>query len=194
MPRVTGGDAARDLIGKVGQAHFQLGQILELQQLRPSGALQGQVPVFENGSWQPGERTEYGIWTPTLITDGAGADPVLGTGGFTSGTYVKVGKLVYAAFLVQFGTAGTNAGSGTYVMTGLPYATSHTAIGSARCWDASPGGGFHVDPVTHVPASTFAFERRGTSTTADTFVGNTHPFAWTINDFIAGNYIYIATE
>ena len=64
-------------------------------------------------------------WTPALTA--ATTNPTLGTGSSIAGRYCQIGKLVIASFTIQFGTSGTNAGSGEYRLS-LPVAADTTNL------------------------------------------------------------------
>ena len=60
---------------------------------------------------------EEGTWTPTL--GGSSSNPTVSYSSLRSGTYVKIGKLVYCTFIMDI--ASCSGGSGTAVIAGLPY-------------------------------------------------------------------------
>lgn len=62
-------------------------------------------------------------WTPALTA--STTNPTLGTGGSTSGKYVKIGRTVMGWGYIKFGTSGQAAGSGTYLVS-LPVAQAET--------------------------------------------------------------------
>jgi len=66
-------------------------------------------------------------YTPTLTTDGVGADPTLGTGGRSIGYRARLGRFGIGLFGIRFGTSGQVRGSGTYTV-----ATAYTGAGRLR--------------------------------------------------------------
>jgi hypothetical protein len=91
---------------------------------------------------------EEGTWTPT---QGAGLTVV---GGFSSsGTYTKVGNLVYVSGIVQGGTSVTYAGGTSILTAGLPF-TINSGYGG--------GGGNAVDSA--LAAGCGLVGNRGTDT------------------------------
>jgi len=79
----------------------------------------------------------WSSWTPAIT---ASTDPTLGSGSSVSGKYAQVGRLVAYWAHVQFGTSGTNAGSGTYEFS-LPVNNNNTTdnvIGGGTMFDSGP--------------------------------------------------------
>ena len=60
---------------------------------------------------------EEGTWTPTL--GGSSSNPTVSYSSLRSGTYVKIGKLVYCTFIMDI--SSRSGGSGTALISGLPY-------------------------------------------------------------------------
>jgi hypothetical protein len=147
---------------------------------------QRQTASDENNTrdWLNGVGTSY---TPAL--QAATTNPTLGTGSSVFGRYIQVGKLVTAWIVIQFGSAGTNAGNGSYNITlpVTPKSTSQvTPIGQGRLKCA----GTFKDAVTAVLSATTVFLKY-TNAGADTNVSNTAPGAWTANDLI---YVTVTYE
>jgi len=125
-------------------------------------------------------------WTPTLTA--STTPPTLGTGGTTSGSYIQVGKLAIARWRVVFGTSGTNAGSGTYSITGLPAdsvtTSGNVVLGVVRLRDNSvplTNAAFAM-PVT---ATQFSFQQHGGN-----IVTEAAPWAWAANDSLSGILVW----
>lgn len=93
---------------------------------------------------------------PTLTTDGAGADPALGTGGSIAGRVGQLGKEISATINVLFGSSGVSAGSGAYRIT-LPVNAhaSEVYLGDGMLFDSSAGLMKKVSLIK-AAASTFA--------------------------------------
>ena len=138
-----------------------------------------------------GKYTTGGAWsayTPTLTA--STTNPTLGTGSTTSGFYAQIGKIVIGYFIVQFGTSGVNAGSGTYYVS-LPVtaaSSSSPVVGSVDLADASTGARA-TGVATQVTASTIQFEYDG-----GTYQGAMHnaPWAWAASDSIRVQFTYEA--
>jgi hypothetical protein len=88
---------------------------------------------------------EEGSWTPSYSADGGGSS---GTPSIASGTYVKIGRMVYIAGSLA-ATRGTL--SGTIRVSGLPFTSGSTPGGNAICiiarrrWDTTFTCGGQVD-------------------------------------------------
>jgi hypothetical protein len=88
---------------------------------------------------------EEGTWTPSYSADGGGSS---GTPSIASGTYVKIGRMVYIAGSLA-ATRGTL--SGTIQVSGLPFTSRSSPGGNAICiiarrrWDTTFTCGGQVD-------------------------------------------------
>lgn len=129
-------------------------------------------------------------WTPALTA--VTTNPTLGTGGATSGQYCKIGRLVTGWGYILFGTAGTNAGSGSYAVS-LPFArVSAQNYGYARMFCT----GLTTHGVMLVGTGTATCNLRYCSAAVNgTAVTTSHaaPGAWTANDYIVYQFTYEAT-
>ena len=74
---------------------------------------------------------EEGNWTPVLDTMTSGPTP--GASAAYSGTYTKIGDVVFCSCLLDFDNSGTNfALNNRWIMTGLPYAPANYIFGSGN--------------------------------------------------------------
>jgi len=84
---------------------------------------------------------EEGSWTPNLSWDSGGTT---GVAYHTQvGTYVKVGKLVHAAFFLR--TTNNGTGSGAATITGLPFTVKNTAAAYGSSLVTNYRAGFSAD-------------------------------------------------
>lgn len=84
----------------------------------------------------------YTAYTPTIT--GSTTSPTLGTASTSSGRYRQHGTRVWGRARIQFGTAGTAAGSGSYgFLLPVEPADEDAAIGMAQL--------IHVDNGTVIP-------------------------------------------
>ncbi len=70
---------------------------------------------YEEGSWTP---------DPNFATTGSAGETALADGGL-QGQYVKIGRLVYYTFSINFQSRDSSA-SGNFYISGLPYSVSNT--------------------------------------------------------------------
>jgi len=118
-------------------------------------------------------------YTPTLTVD-SGTNPTLGTGSTQAGSYMQIGKLVIARIIILFGSSGTNAGSGNYLVS-MPVSlrfVSYAAIGSGWIGDNSTNSVNLVTTRLYGPDYALLIYEGGT------FVTNAAPWAWSANDQI----------
>jgi hypothetical protein len=139
------------------------------------------------GAWVFLGQMLTGTYTSTLTA--VTTNPTLGTGGSANGRYTLFGgKFCTVRGSIVFGTSGTNAGSGQYLIA-LPFAAStgitggvpNTGAGVVRC-----AGGLNV---------TTCFISSGSSnlamlTTGGNNVASGAPGAWTINDYLSFTITY----
>lgn len=143
----------------------------------------GTVVTIEGGS-----ALTYASFSPTLTA--TTTSPTLGTGGSVTGRYFQSGKHVVGDVVVQFGTSGAAAGTGTYLVS-LPVAAS-TALGFAVMGSAyayrNSGGTLRtaVAMRNSSTAAQFALDNgAGTMSSAA-------PWAWANNDLIVVHFAYEA--
>ena len=136
-------------------------------------------------------------WTPTLTA--STTNPTLGANSTAAGIYVKVGRLIVAQFAIQFGTSGTNAGSGFYRIN-LPVTAAQQfvasaafhSVGSVRLFNSGPT---EIAVVTALLNSTGFIEMQYPATWpsgALTNVGDAAPWAWATSDAMFGLLTYEA--
>jgi hypothetical protein len=131
----------------------------------------------------------FSTFTPSPALTAGTTNPTLGTGSVVTGRYMQMGKLVLGFIYIQFGTSGTNAGSGNYMIT-LPV-TSATpsqvqSIGHGRITTA--GTQKFAQLCLNATNTTFIRYEGGGTTNAS----NTSPGAWTANDLLFFNFQYEA--
>lgn len=153
-----------------------------------SAAASGQAALL---AWLGGDTRTY---TPALTA--TTTNPTLGTSSNQVGRYSRIGNQVNGEGLIQFGTGGTNAGSGVYLVS-MP-----TAV------DASIGVGMLVGSFTAKCAGLFTRGDLYLNTAATglcrlvytsvaingSYVSTAHnaPGAWTANDSIQFAFQYLA--
>ena len=125
-------------------------------------------------------------WTPVLAA--STTNPTLGTGGSTSGRWGRIQKIVTGFGKIQFGTAGTNAGSGFYTVslpTAAQAATVVTPIGTVYLADGGVNVRVGVLIATATTACTMRFDAGG-------LVFNNAPWVWGANSLILYQFTYEA--
>lgn len=130
----------------------------------------------------------WGDWTPALTA--STTNPTLGSGSSVAGRYCQIGKLVEGWGRVTFGSSGTNAGSGQYLINYpvTPANASQIVFGTAIIYDASPAT-FHLGIVyTNSDTSSMRIAYQGTALIAT----HASPIAWTSNDAIYFEFKYEA--
>jgi hypothetical protein len=137
-------------------------------------------------------------WTPSLTA--STTNPTLGTASRAEGIYVKVGRLVVANFVIEFGTSGTNAGSGFYRIN-LPVNAAQQltnvgdyVLGDVRLFNFGPNEEARVQAIMNsVGLLTMSYPDAwpvGTFTS----VGDAAPWAWGASDSMRGQLIYEAAS
>lgn len=128
-----------------------------------------------------------GTYTSTLTA--VTTNPTLGTGGSANGRYTLFGgKFCVVHGTVAFGTSGTNAGSGQYLIA-LPFASSSAITGGV------PSVGSGLIRCAGSTAIVNFFASSGSSTMAAITVAGGNmasgaPGAWTANDYISYTMTY----
>ncbi len=135
---------------------------------------------------------EAAAWlSHTPVLTASVTNPTLGSGSRQEGRYLSgVGDFIVYRFLVQFGTSGTNAGSGQYRIS-LPVAAAavnpddtETTLGYGALHDWSVGG--HREIVSwQRGASTFL-----TGAVNSSAIFDNNPINWTVEDRMSGTVIY----
>lgn len=121
---------------------------------------------------------EAQTYTPTFSA--TTTPPTLGTGGSTSGRYMRLGDLVFVWISVTFGSSGVDAGSGTYTLS-LPV-TATTGIlhfGTGRWLHDTTDIG--VDIILS-SSTTVVMRRRALTTGEDLLVQHNSPVTWDADD------------
>jgi len=135
-------------------------------------------------------------WTPSLITDGAGADPTTsGAGEIKAGLYSQQGNWIDATCQIKFG-ASAAAGSGTYQITNLPAQfDSALAGGQVRI---VVGHGHAIDQsvpaifVCQVVWGSGVNDKFNLVADASVNFGNASPMVWAVDDQLVLNLRYPA--
>lgn len=125
-------------------------------------------------------------YTPSLTA--STTDPTLN--GTAAGRYCKMGRTVIGWALIQFGSSGINAGSGSYRVS-LPdtaaAVTYTTHVGGATLYDNSSGtwdqAEAYLRPTTGTTNMQFTYE-------ATSLVNNTGPWTWNTSDYISVSFKY----
>jgi hypothetical protein len=127
-------------------------------------------PATQNASTNVNTLDDYeeGTWTPAISTSGGAI-----TSYSSSGTYVKVGRLVTITF--SFSVTNYTGGSGTGLIGGLPFTSSSSGISGAYR-ESSTSGAIH----------TLAYS---TSTILSSFAST----AWTTGSVGAASVSYITS-
>jgi hypothetical protein len=132
-------------------------------------------------------RTTY---VPTLTA--TTANPTLGSGSIATGRYLLLNKLCVVHVDIQFGTSGTAAGTGDYIVSLPADPKASTAalsvIGGGLVYDSSATTRFGVF-AERSAASAVKLSRDGTSG----LVGAAAPFAWGASDAIHLDLVFEVT-
>jgi len=151
----------------------------------------GQVLINRGAGWAT---LAQGAWTsfppPFSATITA---PNLGGGAVREGEFTVVDKTCTYRFNIQFGTAASTAGSGTYTV-GLPLPAA--AVGAGRIYGMIYGGDSSAGTTG---GKVFAVRASGTdstlvvlalATSATQLVSDALPHVWAENDFMRGTFTY----
>lgn len=126
-------------------------------------------------------------YTPALTA--STTNPTLGTGSTASGRYGRINKTVFGQLTIQFGTAGTNAGSGFYFVS-LPIAaqSGNVVIGQGYAFDNS------ASLVRHLTVLTDNTTRVGMwiDNATNFALSSGNPWAWAASDVIRFSFEYEA--
>ena len=102
--------------------------------LNPYG---GGVAIGGTAAANTMDEYEEGTWTPVVADAGTGGN----TGGFAgyspSGTYTKVGRMVYVTCILNQVTTTGMTGSNSLYIRGLPFTVGKTALGSYSTYRVS---------------------------------------------------------
>jgi hypothetical protein len=136
-------------------------------------------------------------WTAyTPVLTATTTNPTLGTGSSQLGRYVAAGKWITYQYRITFGTSGTAAGSGTYLIS-LPVApatpVSNAYVGTGFCFDSSANGMGPVWLQVNGVASTLVMQFPATWPGGTlTSVNHVNLYPWAASDFITGTVTYEA--
>lgn len=130
-------------------------------------------------------------YTPSLTA--TTTNPTLGTGSSRLGYYSYLpGNLIFYTFGILFGTSGSNAGSGQYLID-LPVAASaalgssiQPAMGPAMLRDNSSSN--ITDGTCYIPASNLT--SLSVLVSGASIVNSTTPWTWAAQDYLAGSITY----
>lgn len=150
----------------------------------------GQVLTVNAGAtaaeWAAGGT--YSAWTPALT--GSSSNPTLGSGSVAAGRYTQFGKHVSANARIAFGSSGTAAGSGQYIVS-LPVTSVSTEF--------ILGYGFVFDSSGATRRNVIAMRNNDTSVImwfsdplTDDTVQHNAPWAWAASDEIRLHFDYEA--
>jgi hypothetical protein len=138
-------------------------------------------------AWVYFSQVVTGTWTPTLTA--VTTNPTLGSGGGQNGRFTLWGgKWCTIRGSIAFGSSGTNAGSGQYLVA-LPFtASSAVAGGVPFCGAGMVKSGGGVSSVTWFIAS--GASTMAAFTTTGFNVANNQPGAWGANDYLSWTMTY----
>lgn len=135
-----------------------------------------------------GIQAYWAVYAPTLLA--TTTNPTLGTGSYASGIYIQIGKTVIGEMVIIFGTSGTAAGSGSYLVT-MPVAmhSADFSVGEGRVVCA----GLHTEVYAEYNTATTVYMRYSSARVNGTSnnVTNTTPGAWAINDVVRLKFRYM---
>lgn len=142
---------------------------------------------YTGSSWAVVMQIGGTSYVPTLTA--ATTNPTLGSGGSASGRYVLWGgKQCTVRFSIVFGTSGTNAGSGQYLVA-LPFQAASNITGGV------PNVGSGVIRCAGSVSTVTWFCSSGSTTmaaltTAGNNVASAAPGAWGANDYLSATFTY----
>lgn len=153
-------------------------------------------PIFLPGETLPASKlqalgSELQTYTPALTA--VTTDPTLGSGSSAEGMWAQLGPLVYVVWTIQFGSSGTNAGSGVYRVSlpvdVAPGPLDEVSIGSGRCNDANVGTDlgssiFHAQMAPGLPDRFQMYVEEAVA------VSSSNPWAWAASDRLSGFCLY----
>ena len=124
-------------------------------------------------------------WTPALTAQTT--NPTLGTGSSQTGRWARINKIVTGQGRIKFGTSGTAAGSGYYLVS-LPTAAQAATggpCGTVYIFDGGVSVRVGVLIMTTTTTCTMRYD-------AGALVTNAAPWAWGANSEIHYQFIYEA--
>lgn len=136
-----------------------------------------------------GARTSY---TPTLTA--SSSNPTLGSGSSRTGKYSKIGRQVDVDINIAFGSSGTAAGSGNYIIS-LPVTAAASPVGKAGFGSIKCAGvTTYVHALFNGVSGVFLRYNSQAVAGTDTTVTHSLPGAWTSNDSITLKLSYEAAS
>lgn len=144
--------------------HAPLQQVLQTLLGSPLDLTSGQIafPATQRPSSNPNTLDDYeeGTWTPTIQFGGASAGMTYST---RTGTYTKVGNLVFVEFSVILTAKGSSTGDAS--VAGLPFTPSGVSTGNAR-YIAMAGITSHPVFLETLRSTTMQVKSGGSATTS----------------------------
>lgn len=144
-------------------------------------------PAFDELVALAGAWTAY---TPALTA--ATTNPTLGTGAAQIGRYTQVGKFVIGYFQINFGSAGTAAGTGSYFIS-VPVAMANNAVFPIGRFNAVNGANAASADLYFQTSTTLSPIYHATWPTGTlTPVAAAAPWAWGTGNTLRGSFCYEA--
>lgn len=141
-----------------------------------------------------GEIVKTAWWSTAPTLTAVTTNPTMGAASVRDGYYTWLpGNMLLYHFAIKFGTSGTNAGSGQYLIS-LPYVAvadiasgMPEAIGSGLVRDSS--GSNVIQATFYIPDTNLNVVAGFAS---DTVITHAAPWAWGASDYLAGSITYHA--
>jgi hypothetical protein len=145
---------------------------------------------WDGANWIMLGMTVTGAYTSTLTA--TTTNPTLGTGGIAEGRWtLKNGKWCTVRGTIKFGSAGTNAGSGQYLIA-LPFTSSASiSNGVSNCGQGVVRAAGSLSQIIFY-CTTSATSMAGITPSGSNLTSGT-PGAWTLNDYISFSFTYEIT-
>jgi hypothetical protein len=145
-------------------------------------------PATQSASTDVNTLDDYEEGTFTPVLQGTGSNPTATYGGTNQGHYVKVGKMV--SFRMNVLATSISGGSGTFLIGGLPFASTNYWTPVARGYaDVASGSTPNVLMIINGGTSIYTWQNASTSVTSNTTGSYTtaSPGA-TIDMYLSGTY------
>jgi hypothetical protein len=150
------------------------------------------IIAYDGADWNVSGAIKSWAATPTLTA--TTTSPTLGTASVRDGYYTWLpGNMLLYHFAVKFGSSGTNAGSGQYLIS-LPFA----AVGDVGNGmpEAAGSGLIRDNSASDVRQATWYIPDTNLNVVAgfasDAVINNSAPWAWAAYDYLAGTIVYHA--
>lgn len=147
-----------------------------------------QVLTYDGTQWAPATPatpTAFTDWTSfTPVLEAGTTDPTLGTASSATGSYMRIGNMLFVKERFLFGSSGVNQGSGEYfvlVPGSFTIDTSDVAkplLGQGTIYDSGVNQRWNVAAVWDSGNSRIRFYLDSAGTT----VYDNNPFTWAAND------------